>query len=50
MYYTISDRRDIPVGKYVPIEHGIVGGLSAIDGRWKIATMEVPERVYGKAY
>lgn len=46
MYYEIEYREDMPKGKYVPIDYNTVGGLNAIDRRWKISHIYVPENLY----
>jgi hypothetical protein len=46
LYYTLSGW-GIPSGLYIPIDYEKVGGLSAIDRRWKIARVYMPVRIYG---
>jgi hypothetical protein len=46
MYYTLSGW-GIPSGIYIPIDYEKVGGLSAIDRRWKIARISRPISIYG---
>ena len=47
LYYTIMGW-GIPPGNYIPIDYEYVGGLKAIDRRWKIARISVPAMIYGK--
>lgn len=47
MWYDFK-RSSIPDGKYIPIDYEVVGGLSAIDRRWKIARICEPEEMYGR--
>ncbi|HPQ35629.1 MAG TPA: EF-hand domain-containing protein [Tenuifilaceae bacterium] len=46
LYYTLSGW-GIPSGIYIPIDYEKVGGLSAIDRRWKIARINKPVSIYG---
>jgi hypothetical protein len=46
LYYTLEGW-GIPSGYYIPVDYEKVGGLSAIDRRWKIARINKPERIYG---
>ncbi|MBN2681755.1 MAG: hypothetical protein JXR58_04555 [Bacteroidales bacterium] len=46
MYYEIENNPVLPSGNYIPIDYDVVGGLSAIDGRWKISHVYVPESMY----
>ena len=46
LYYTLSGW-GIPSGLYIPIDYEKVGGLSAIDRRWKIARVYTPHKIYG---
>lgn len=45
MWYEIEDW-SIPDGYYVPIDYDRVGGLSAIDRRWKISNLYDPVTMY----
>jgi len=46
MYYIIDNRNDMPKGNYIPIDYNTVGGLNAVDRRWKISNIYVPESLY----
>ncbi|MGE0077647.1 MAG: transglutaminase-like domain-containing protein [Bacteroidales bacterium] len=46
MYYIIDHRNDMPKGNYIPIDYQTVGGLNAVDRRWKISHIYVPEKMY----
>lgn len=46
LYYTLSGW-GIPSGYYIPVDYEKVGGLSAIDRRWKIAQINKPVSIYG---
>ncbi len=46
LFYTLSGW-GIPSGIYIPVDYEKVGGLSAIDRRWKIARINIPVRIYG---
>jgi len=46
MYYIIDYRNDMPKGNYIPIDYNTVGGLNAVDRRWKISNIYVPEKMY----
>jgi hypothetical protein len=46
LYYTLSGWGN-PSGIYIPVDYEKVGGLSAIDRRWKIARINKPVRIYG---
>lgn len=38
----------VPEGIYIPIDYDTIGGLEAIDRRWKIASISIPKEMYGK--
>ena len=38
----------VPKGIYIPVDYDTIGGLEAIDRRWKIASMSIPKEMYGK--
>lgn len=46
LFYTLSGW-GIPSGIYIPVDYEKVGGLSAIDRRWKIARINKPISIYG---
>lgn len=46
LFYTLRGW-GIPQGIYIPVDYEKVGGLSAIDRRWKIARVNVPVNIYG---
>jgi len=46
LYYTLNGW-GIPAGIYIPVDYEKVGGLSAIDRRWKIARINKPVTIYG---
>ena len=56
MYYTVTeactgDGRRVPPGDYVPIDYGVVGGLTnAVGNDWRLQHFYEPERMYGLAY
>jgi transglutaminase-like putative cysteine protease len=43
LYYTLKGW-GIPPGEYIPVDYTTVGGLSAIDRRWKIYSIKKPIR------
>lgn len=47
LYYTFNGY-GVPKGTYIPVDYEKVGGLVAIDRRWKIARMTAPVDMYGK--
>lgn len=47
LYYTLN-HWNVPDGLYTPIDYEKVGGLKAIDRRWKIARMNKPVDMYDK--
>ena len=47
LYYTL-EYWNVPDGFYTPIDYNTVGGLEAIDRRWKIANINKPVDMYGK--
>ena len=47
LYYNLNNWR-IPSGYYIPIDYTKIGGLSAIDKRWKIAAITNPKEIYGR--
>jgi hypothetical protein len=46
LFYTLTGW-GIPPGYYIPVDYDNVGGLSAIDRRWKIARIRIPKILYG---
>ena len=47
LYYTIN-YWNVPDGYYTPIDYEKIGGLKAIDRRWKIARINKPVDMFGK--
>jgi len=47
LYYTLENW-NVPNGMYTPIDYEKIGGLKAIDRRWKIARINKPVDMYGK--
>ncbi len=47
LFYTLRGW-GIPAGIYIPVDYEKVGGLSAIDRRWKIARINRPYGIYGR--
>ena len=47
LYYTMESW-NIPDGLYTPIDYDKIGGLKAIDRRWKIARINKPVDMFGK--
>lgn len=39
-----------PKGTYIPIDYELIGGLKAIDRRWKIASIHKPKDIFGKYF
>jgi len=46
LFYTLQGW-GIPTGIYIPVDYEKVGGLIAIDRRWKIARVNAPVNIYG---
>jgi hypothetical protein len=46
LYYTLNGW-GVPKGTYIPVDYEKIGGLKAIDRRWKIARMVKPIDIYG---
>lgn len=46
LFYTLKNWQ-IPHGYYIPVDYDNVGGLEAIDRRWKIARINTPKAIYG---
>lgn len=46
LFYTLRGW-GIPAGYYIPIDYQKIGGLKAIDRRWKIARINKPVSIYG---
>ncbi len=46
LFYTLEGW-GIPAGIYIPVDYETVGGLNAIDRRWKIARINIPVNIYG---
>lgn len=49
LYYTIQ-YSSIPNGIYIPIDYEKIGGLTAIDRRWKISFMSLPKNMFGLSW
>ena len=47
LYYTLK-HWNITDGVYIPVDYEKIGGLKAIDRRWKIARINKPVDMYGK--
>lgn len=50
MWYELEETDIHVAGNYVPIDYEKVGGLKAIDRRWKISHIYIPESLYDKLY
>ena len=46
LIYRIYGWYSCPDGYYLPVDYNKVGGLSAIDRRWKIASMNTPNSIF----
>jgi hypothetical protein len=46
LYYTLNGW-NAPKGTYIPVDYDKIGGLKAIDRRWKIARMVKPIDIFG---
>lgn len=49
LYYTLNGW-NAPKGTYIPVDYDKIGGLKAIDRRWKIARMVRPKHLIGRIW
>ena len=49
LYYTLHGY-GVPKGTYIPVDYDKIGGLKAIDRRWKIARMVRPKQIIGQIW